>query len=447
MSLEPPGAVFSTDPQRLALAGADFGNIVQRKPRYVLDARSVADVVEAVAFASREQLVVAPRGQGHTTRGQAQVEGGLVVDTRLLDQVEVGQGWVKVGAGCRWDALLARTLETGQTPPTLTDYLGLSVGGTLSVGGVGGQSFRWGMQTDNVDALRVVSGTGEIIDCDRQRNSDLFHACRGGLGQFGIIVEATLKLVLAPAQVCVCNLFYADRQSFLADQAKLMQDGRFDYLLGNLLPVADGWRFVVEAVKYLASKESLETSIFTGLSCLPELTEMRYSGYSEYANRLAKTVEGMKQIDGIAAIHPWMDLFVGESGIQGLLDIALEEFRPAQLEGGYVMTYPLLRRVCDTPMLGLPDDERFYLFDVLPHLSGHDASELERFEASCRNVFRRAQQLGASVYPIGYPVGEMTTEDWRQQLGRSWSSLNGAKNKFDPDSLLSPGPRVFPGTR
>jgi FAD/FMN-containing dehydrogenase len=56
--------------------------------------------------------------------------------------------------------VLDRALPRGLTPPTLTDYQDLSVGGTLSVGGIGGAMFRYGAQVDNVVALEVVTGVG-----------------------------------------------------------------------------------------------------------------------------------------------------------------------------------------------------------------------------------------------------------------------------------------------
>ena len=68
-----------------------------------------------------------------------------------------------VGAGATWRAVLGATLARGLTPPVLTNYLGLSVGGTLAVGGIGGTSSRYGMQTDNVLALDVVTGDGREL--------------------------------------------------------------------------------------------------------------------------------------------------------------------------------------------------------------------------------------------------------------------------------------------
>ena len=39
-------------------------------------------------------------------------------------------------------------------------------------------------------------------------NSDLFYAALGGLGQFGIITRARIKLELAPKNVCyICKLY------------------------------------------------------------------------------------------------------------------------------------------------------------------------------------------------------------------------------------------------
>ena len=68
---------------------------------------------------------------------------------------------VVVDAGATWKSVLDATLTQGLTPPVLTNYLGLSVGGTIAVGGIGGSSSRYGMQTDNVLELDVVTGDGQ----------------------------------------------------------------------------------------------------------------------------------------------------------------------------------------------------------------------------------------------------------------------------------------------
>jgi cytokinin dehydrogenase len=103
------------------------------------------------------------------------VRGGIVADMSRLRSIGPVRGdRVVVEAGAKWSELLARTLARGKTPPVLTDYLELSVGGTLAVGGVGGTSMSLGVQTDHVLQLEVVTGDGELVTCSATRNADLF---------------------------------------------------------------------------------------------------------------------------------------------------------------------------------------------------------------------------------------------------------------------------------
>ena len=83
----------------------------------------------------------------------------------------------KVDAGVRWIELLQATVPQGKSPPTLTDFIELSIGGTLSVGGIGGQAFRWGLQVDNVLELEVITGRGEL-GALRDSGSQLWHLVR-----------------------------------------------------------------------------------------------------------------------------------------------------------------------------------------------------------------------------------------------------------------------------
>jgi cytokinin dehydrogenase len=82
------------------------------------------------------------------------------------------------GAGATWSGVLAATLPFGLTPPVLADYLRLSVGGTLTVGGVGAMTARHGLQADNVLELDVVTGRGDLLTCSPERHPDLFDAVR-----------------------------------------------------------------------------------------------------------------------------------------------------------------------------------------------------------------------------------------------------------------------------
>lgn len=67
--------------------------------------------------------------------------------------------YADVDAAWLWIEVLNKTLELGLTPVSWTDYLYLTVGGTLSNGGISGQTFRFGPQITNVQEMDVITGT------------------------------------------------------------------------------------------------------------------------------------------------------------------------------------------------------------------------------------------------------------------------------------------------
>jgi cytokinin dehydrogenase len=117
-------------------------------------------------------------------------------------------------------------------PPALTDFIGQTVGGTLSVGGIGGMTHRHGAQVDNVHELQVATGEGRLLRCSEHRHRDLFEAVLAGQGQLGLIVRATLKLIAAPKRIRIFNLVYFNPASMTAEMQRSMQDQRFEYLEG-----------------------------------------------------------------------------------------------------------------------------------------------------------------------------------------------------------------------
>lgn len=260
IELPPLDGVLLTDPATLTAAADDFGHIVHRLPIAVLKPGSVKDIVHMVRYARRQGLKIGARGQGHTAFGQSQVEAGVVIDMSTLNTAPVVTGdRADVRAGVMWRDLLSATLPHGLTVPVLTGYVGLSVGGTLSVGGIGGGSFRYGAQVDNVLELEVVTGEGRLEVCSATEKSDLFEAVLAGLGQCAIIISAGIRLIPAHTQARVMNLFYADLHAMLQDERLLVADGRFDELVGFVVPSpAGGWAMFITAARYFTPAEGRE---------------------------------------------------------------------------------------------------------------------------------------------------------------------------------------------
>ncbi|GER51427.1 cytokinin oxidase/dehydrogenase [Striga asiatica] len=212
---------FRNDSSSIAIASSDYGNMVYETPTFVLYPSSDADIIDLV-MATSSSSTIAARGHGHSVRGQALTSGGVVVNMTTLgenktsDRIVIGWNessgfYADVGTEQLWVDVLRATLKHGLAPISWTDYLYLSVGGTLSNAGIGGQAFLHGPQIVNVHQLQVITGKGENLTCSPNENPELFHAVLGGLGQFGIITKARIVLDKAPTNYRLCINLQARR--------------------------------------------------------------------------------------------------------------------------------------------------------------------------------------------------------------------------------------------
>lgn len=155
-----------------AKAARDFGKLVQQTPAAVLYPSSIEDIVSLVKFSYNQPspFTIAARGRGHSLGGQAMAPNGVVVDMTSLKNSGSGIGikvtknpvsgsYADVGGHQLWIDVLQATLEHGLAPVSWTDYLYLTVGGTLSNAGGSGQTFRHGPQISNVHEMDVITGT------------------------------------------------------------------------------------------------------------------------------------------------------------------------------------------------------------------------------------------------------------------------------------------------
>ncbi len=152
------------------------------------------DVSACLAFVRRFGLPVAARSGGHSYGGWSSSTGLIIDVTRMTSfRAGAGGGTVQVGTGTRlvdfYNGLAARGLAVpGGSCPTV-GVAGLTLGG-----GVGVLSRQYGLTSDHLEAVQIVTADGAIRNCDAQRNSDLLWACRGGGGgNFGVATSFTFR--------------------------------------------------------------------------------------------------------------------------------------------------------------------------------------------------------------------------------------------------------------
>ncbi|KAH9299605.1 hypothetical protein KI387_031287, partial [Taxus chinensis] len=340
------------------VAATDFGNRERALPAGVLYPKSVADIASVVKSIYMSDpslnLTVAARGHAHSLNGQAQAEGGIVIDMRSLKQsvrVDRAGMYADVSGGELWIHVLNATLEKGLAPKSWTDYLYLTVGGTLSNAGVSGQAFRHGPQINNVYHLEVVTGKGDVMTCSKGHNAQLFHAVLGGLGQFGIITKARIALEPAPQRVKWIRVLYSDFKLFTQDQEHLISrpdqgNLTFDYVEGFVIVNNEGllsnWRSSFFSPQNPVKVSSLNTtgrvlyclemtinyihgdsnkvdedvsSLLSSLQFIPGSVFTTDLSYVEFLDRV-HTSELKLRSKGLWDVpHPWLNLMVPKTKI------------------------------------------------------------------------------------------------------------------------------------
>jgi FAD/FMN-containing dehydrogenase len=429
----------------LDAAADDFGHIVHERPRAVLQPGSVRDIQRIIVFANRHGIGVSMRGQAHSTHGQSQAEAGVVIDSRFLADIQaISEQGAVVGPGVLWLDLLEAALEQGLTPPVLTDFIELSVGGTLSGGGIGGATQRHGLQVNNVLELDVVTGVGQRVTCSAQRRPALFNAVLGGLGQLAIIVRATLRLVPAPSNARVYRLFYTSIPAFMRDQRLAATSERFDYLEGQALPQPDGsFQFMLEAAAYYTPPELPDdAALLAGFDSLAGTTVIEEHTYFDWANRLAPLMAELRASGAFALPHPWFDVFLPNAGSDAYLEEVFQNLAPEDVNGP-ILVYAFQRSKVTGSLVALPDTDVVFLFDLL-RFSPPDPAVVEAHIADNRALFEAARAFGAKKYPIGSIPFDFA--DWVEHFGASFPVLAALKAQLDPSGILTPGQKIFPRT-
>jgi FAD/FMN-containing dehydrogenase len=168
---------------------------LDRRPAVIARVADAGDVARVIAVAGETGLELAVRSGGHSVPGHSTTEGGIVLDLRDLNGLEVDvdgrTAWAETGltTGRYTEAAAAHGLAT-----PFGDTGSVGVGGLTLGGGVGYLARKHGLTIDSLLAADVVTADGELIRVDADSHPDLFWAIRGGGGNFGVATRLQLRL-------------------------------------------------------------------------------------------------------------------------------------------------------------------------------------------------------------------------------------------------------------
>jgi FAD/FMN-containing dehydrogenase len=231
---------------------------VRRTPADIRVVTSEADIANALIAADKHGIAAVVRGAGHSCAGQTVTEGALLVNMPGAAPVLHDDGTVEISSGTRWRSVERFLNSQGCSIPVLADYLGLSVGGTLSVGGYGAESVQHGAQVDHVARLRLIRSDGTACWCSPDENSELFSFALAGLGRLGAIERAVVRTVRHRRWTSLFTMRHANLRDMVASMRWLADDAPTEVMLfkglhsrGRFITTAgmhsDSWREALDA--------------------------------------------------------------------------------------------------------------------------------------------------------------------------------------------------------
>lgn len=441
-----PGLIIADETTRDA-ASTDFGRIVVRRPHAVARPTSTEQVAQLVRFAARNSIPLSTRGGGHSQSGQS-LSNHLLVDMTSLNQIlHVAEDAVRVQAGVKWRTVVEQLAAQQLVPPVLTNNLDVTVGGTLSTGGLGVASWRHGTQADNCLEIEVVTGTGEVVRCSAEQNRELFDAVRCGCGQFGIITEAVLILRRYRPRFRSFYLLYDEVRNLLQDLDTVMNDGRFGYLEAWCVPCPQGfmkvggqrrpfaqWFFPLHVTDEMSDGDPAEAASgkLVGLNFYKHVNTEE-GEMAEFFTRLDALFDIWKRGGFWDYAHPWMECVLPWETTATYITQVLANLPPPALVGGHVLLWPALGSASQAPLFMRPEGKCLMGFGILPAVPPKFLPEvLPRLSMASS----ASMMMGGKRYLSGWINFDQGA--WKAHYGDKWEFVAAAKRKYDPHGILNP---------
>ncbi|CAN5650060.1 FAD-binding oxidoreductase [soil metagenome] len=280
-----PGLSLKAEPADLEHYGRDWTRRWIPAPLVIAFPADIDQVQATVRWAHGSGVGVVPSG-GRTglSGGAVAANGELVLSLermqRVLDFDPVDRT-LSVQAGITLEAVQAAAREHGlQYPVDFAARGSSSIGGNIATNAGGIRVLRHGNTRDWIAGVKLVTGSGELLDLNRglvkdASGYDLRHLAIGSEGTLGVVVEATLKLTDPPPLTNVMLLalpsFEGLLQVFAALRARLaleafefFTDRALEHVLahGAQAPFAEGHPYYVLA-EFASGSEAREAAVLS----------------------------------------------------------------------------------------------------------------------------------------------------------------------------------------
>jgi D-lactate dehydrogenase (cytochrome) len=417
-------------------------------PDAVVMAQETADIQDVVRICAANGVPVIAFGTGTSLEGQVNAPaGGICIDLRDMNRIlEVHAEDLDcvIQPGVTRKALNENLRDQGLFFP-IDPGADASLGGMASTRASGTNAVRYGTMRDNVLALKVVRGDGEIIKTGtRAKKSsagyDLTHLFVGAEGTLGIISELTIKLRGIPDTIAAASCSFATVAGACQATILAVQTG---------IPLA--------RIELLNEAQVRCCNAYSKLT-LPETPLLLL----EFHGSEAEVAEQSKNFREIAlecggGAFTWTTRPEDRTKLwQARHDAywSVKSLRPGSDVAATDVCVPISRLAeCVTeteddlarmnllaPIVGHVGDGNFHCSMVC---DPNDAGEVARAEAFMHRLVERAQTMGGTCTGE-HGIGQGKQKYLKAELGvEALDAMRAIKQALDPQNIFNPG-KILP---
>ena len=432
-----PGDADYDEARTVTLGGVDA------RPALIVRVADTDDVRTVIALARDSGLELAVRSGGHSGAAHSTVEGGIVLDVRDLDGLEIDEdartAWA--GSGLTAGAYTAAAAERGLAT-SFGDTGSVGLGGITTGGGVGYLVRKHGLTIDSLLAAEVVTADGSVLEVDHERHPDLFWAIRGGGGNFGVVTRFKLRLHALPEIVGGLLILPATADTiagFVAAAAAAPEDLS---AIANVMPCPP--------MPFLPPEQHGKVVILA-LMCWAGPTDEAAEALAPF-RALATPVADLLVPSSYTAMYPPEDpdyhpLAIARTFFMDTFDHDLAQVVVDHLAASDAAMRVAQLRVLGGAMARVPSDhtafahrDRALMVNVASFYTGDE--DKARREAWVTDLFGALRQApGAYANFLADEGPERVREAYP---GATWDRLVAIKRRYDPDNLFHHNQNIPP---
>ncbi len=199
-------------------------------------ATNVYDLRNIIEMANNTGKSLSFRGGGCSYSDCFLNDRNIVVDLSRMSRIkswDPDEGKMVVEPGVTFEKALLKSLPDNWILPAVPGSRYPTIGGAISNNVHGKNSFKHGNFGDCVTNLVILLASRDVIECNRVKDSELFHAVIGGIGLFGIVLEASLQLMTIPSPYFVVSKSTVPNIYAMIEKLELLKNGS-DYIIGQV---------------------------------------------------------------------------------------------------------------------------------------------------------------------------------------------------------------------